>query len=335
VLKQTPIGTLGVWAYYHSAPPIARVVAKSPELAASVRFALIPISLVALSLILAPLFALAIVLWRVLRRRTAMAVVAVSCALFFAQPARAYQSSRPKSRLQDFGLAFSFKGGPYLPAIANQTLKGDPGEQTSFSSTFAEERDADRNPTRGADENALYTLGMDIQLFRSFGTAGIGGSFGFMQFIGRGVFPGKDDVSFDTTVFNLMPLSLTAFYRFDWLSDRIAIPFVPYVRGGLAYDIWWITNGRGHVSRWQGADKTTSSDDVVGRGGKLGFTGTLGMSILLNIFEPDASKSLFETTSIRGTYFFAEWQVDQVQGIPKKGFDLSDSTWNLGLYLEL
>jgi hypothetical protein len=156
-----------------------------------------------------------------------------------------------------------------------------------------------------------------------------------MQFVGRAYFPGSGGVTHDTTVFNIMPLTLTAFYRFDWLADRTPIPFVPYVRGGLAYDIWWVTNGRGNVSRWRGASTTTTTDDQKGQGGKFGLTGTVGMSILLNVIEPDAARALFESTSIRGTYFFAEYQIDRVQGFPSKGFDLSDSTWNMGLYVEL
>lgn len=346
VLKQTPLGTFGVWSYYRLSPPIAAQVASHPELASAVRAALIPVALFALLMVLAPLFGAAVIAWRLAaRKRSRLAAAAPVLALLFtaalAQPARAEeQLSRPKSGLRGFGLGLYFKGGPYLPALAAQELPGDVSPNgspslTSFAAVFAEERDEDGNVLRPVDENALYTIGVDLQLFRDFGTAGIGGTFGFMQFVGRAYFPDNGAPTQDTTVFNLMPLTLTAFYRFDYLADRTSIPFVPYVRGGLAYDIWWITNGRGNVSRWRGADATSTADDKQGKGGKFGLSATFGMSILLNVFERSASRSLFESTSIRGTYFFVEYQIDKVRGFASEGFDLSDNTWNMGVYVEL
>ena len=38
----------------------------------------------------------------------------------------------------------------------------------------------------------------------------------------------------DENTFRLIPLALTATYRFTWLDDEYGIPVVPYVRGGLA-----------------------------------------------------------------------------------------------------
>lgn len=343
VLKQTPLGTFGVWSYYHLSPPLAAQVAHHPELAGAVRVALIPVALMALMLLFAPLFGAGVIVWRLASRKRALLVASTSVALvlIFAQPARAEeQLSRPKSSLRGFGLGLFFKGGPYLPALAAQELPGDVApngspQLTSFAAVFAEERDDSGNVIRPVDENALYTVGVDLQLFRDFGTAGIGGTFGFMQFVGRAYFPDSGAVTQDTTVFNLMPLTLTAFYRFDYLADRTAIPFVPYARGGLAYDIWWITNGRGHVSRWRGDDTSSLADDKQGKGGKFGLSATFGMAILLNVFERSASRGLFESTSIRGTYFFVEYQIDKVNGFPSKGFDLSDNTWNMGVYVEL
>jgi hypothetical protein len=156
-----------------------------------------------------------------------------------------------------------------------------------------------------------------------------------MQFVGKAFFGVDGPRSSDTTVFNLLPLSLTAFYRFDWLADRTSIPFVPYLRGGLAYHIWWVTTGTGNVSRFEGADPASSDDDVRGRGGKLGLVGTAGIALLLNTLEPEAAGNLFESTSIRGTYVFIEYQASKVDGFGQEGFDFSDNTWNLGLYVEL
>jgi len=107
---------------------------------------------------------------------------------------------------------------------------------------------------------------------------------------------------------------------------------VPYVKGGLAYTIWWSTNGRGNVSRVEGAGP--DGGDLIARGGKLGLTGALGISFLLNALEPRSATSLYNATNIRGTYFFAELEATKADGFSADGFDLSDLTWNLGLMLE-
>ena len=175
-------------------------------------------------------------------------------------------------------------------------------------------------------------MGLDTQIYRGIGTAGVGGSFGFMQFVGKGYFvsDGAFERSTDTTVFNILPLSLVAFYRFDYLVDLINLPIVPYLRGGLAYHVWWVTNGVGEISRISQG----SGEDIVGRGGKLGVTGTAGVSLLLNFFEPAAAASLHEAWGIRGTYIFAEIVTTQVDDFGGEGFDLSDQTYNLGMYIE-
>ncbi len=53
----------------------------------------------------------------------------------------------------------------------------------------------------------------------------------------------------DTTTFRLIPMQLTAVYRFSYLDDEYGIPVVPYVRGGLGYYAWWSTAPNGNFSR--------------------------------------------------------------------------------------
>ena len=156
-----------------------------------------------------------------------------------------------------------------------------------------------------------------------------------MQFTGKGVFGLSDARSLDTTVFNILPLTAVLFYRFDWIADRTPVPLVPYVRGGLAYTIWWVTTANNKVSRYEGADPDSSDDDIAGRGGKFGVTGTVGVAIMLNHLEPKAARALYNTTGIRGTYIFGELTGSKVDGFGGDGFDFSDYAWNVGLYIEL
>ena len=44
----------------------------------------------------------------------------------------------------------------------------------------------------------------------------------------------------DTNSFRLIPIGFEAGYRYTQLDDDWGIPIVPYARGGLAYDVWWV-----------------------------------------------------------------------------------------------
>lgn len=324
VLEASPLGQLFVATYYRLSPPLAAIVAQDATLAAWTRAALVPVAAGALGVMLLPLAGLVVLVRQRLRRRAGRVAVevALSAVLVIALPAAsAHAESLMRSKSERrFGLGFEIKGGPYLPAL------GEEGGGTEGIEAF--------ETIFGSRPNPLYSIGLDLQLYRGFGTLGVGGSFGFMQFVGKSYYGEGGDRSSDTTVFNLMPLTLTAFYRFDWLADRSWFPFVPYARGGLAYDVWWVTNGTGDIARWEGPDKEGSEDDVVGRGGKLGLTGTVGVALLLNVIDLDAARALFDSTGIRGTSLFGEYTVAKGDGFGDGGFDLSDDTWNLGIYFE-
>jgi hypothetical protein len=329
-LETTGPGGALTYAYYRLSPARAAEIAGDParQGAARVLVALVAafvLALLALALAAAVLGVVALA--RALRRARVAEVVArvvvVGVALggLVATPASARPAREPATGA--FGLGFEVKGGPYLPALAQDTATAPGFDQ--FRLVFGEGGGS-------VSPNPLYRLGLDLQLLRGrFGTAGLGGSFGLMQFVGKGYFPGTGQRSSDTTVFNLAPLELTAFYRFDVLADRIGIPLVPYVRGGLAYDLWWVTVGNGDISRVRAPNAT---DDVIGRGGKLGVTATAGISVLLNFIDSGAARNLYHGLGIRGTYIFAEVNVRQVDGFGAAGFDFSDQTWNLGLYFE-
>lgn len=320
VLDETPFGRAFVWAYYEAAPPAARALAGRPGLAALARVLLILVTAAVFLACLVPLFVFGIFALRWLRpgKKTAAAgLVAVLGVLGAAGEARA---ERPRSSLGDLGLAFEFKGGPFLPAEGNADA-----DNQAFGRVF------------GTNPGAMFKFGAELQVWKGFGTVSVGGSIGYQRFSGFGRF--NDDqgaateiLSEDATRLFLLPTSLVGIYRFDYLAEKTWLPLVPYVKGGLAYTFWWSTNGRGNISRVEGA--ADDGGDLVARGGKLGLTGAVGMSFLMNALEPRAAASLFNSTNIRGTYLFAELEATKADGFSSEGFDLSDLSWNLGLMLE-
>jgi hypothetical protein len=317
VLKTSYAGTGLVWAYYHWSPPAAEALRHDRAASSYARIALLPIAMFAFVWTVLP-FLGALALAFVAVRRLGKKAVLIG-ALVLLAPSIAQAETRPDPTGW-LGFGVEFKGGPYLPDMGRPSQSGgDPAFETVFS-------------RQGS--NALFQLAFDLQLFRAFGTAGVGGSFGFMQWVGKGVFgENLSTKSRDTTVFNILPLTLVGFYRFDWLADNSPVPLVPYVRGGLAYYIWWVTNSNGHVSRLRG-DTSTSEDDLLGRGGKFGVTGTAGIALMLNHLEPNAAVSLYNATGIRGSYLFVEVEAAKVDGFGGDGFDLSEVNWALGIYLE-
>ncbi|MFO0724511.1 MAG: MXAN_2562 family outer membrane beta-barrel protein [Myxococcota bacterium] len=320
VLTPSPIGAALVWLYYRWSPPHAAIIAEQPALAGLAKSALIPVALAVVALFALTVFAAAMLLRAAWRRSSKAAPALVVLAVLAGVSAPAH-AERPKPT-GAFGLGFEVKGGPYIPDMAKDDASG--AGDAAFRQVFGKNGGS-------VSPNPLFSVGLDLQLFRKVGTAGVGFGFGFMQFVGRGYFKTSGTRSLDTSVLNLAPLELTLFYRFDWLSDKTGIPLVPYARGGLVYDLWWVTNGTGDIARVTGA---TAADDVIARGGKFGATGKVGVAILLNFLEPEAARNLNETTGIRGTYVFGELSVSSVNGFGGSGFDFSDRTWSVGVYLE-
>ncbi len=326
-LAPTLLGRVFVAAYYRFAPPLARVVAEHEGLRSFVRLLLWPVAVTGLLVMAMPL-AGALVLAGLLfrrgrsrRRRRLRALLPFMGALlaFGLTTVSSAQAAGPRPGAEDaLGLALQFKGGPFQPAMGDSEVATGPGAGV-FTTVF------------GDKARPLFSLGADWQFFRKFGSAGVGVGFGFMQYVGKGRLANTGEVSSDTTVFNMLPLTLTAFYRFDVLADRFGIPLVPYLRGGLVYQIWWVTNGRGEISLFETGD---GSEGTEGRGGKAGLTGTAGIAVLLNTIDTKSAAALYESAGIRGTYLFIEVEAQEVDGFGSAGFDFSDTSWNVGIYFE-
>jgi hypothetical protein len=153
----------------------------------------------------------------------------------------------PKDYHSSQWFAFELKMGSYSPDIdSSPGLNG----ATPFSDLFNPQGLRGRPPGR-----LLTQIEFDVQFFRKVGSLGFGTSVGYyrrtthsFQYPGGGepmVMNGKiqsctvgvDCVrSGDQTALNIIPLEAMLVYRFDYLMLRYRVPFVPYVKLGLAMD---------------------------------------------------------------------------------------------------
>ena len=237
-------------------------------------------------------------------RRLIFAAAALGAvAALFLSPATAH--AQLEQRLTGrFGGAFEFKAGPYLPALARSV---DDGGLPAFTRAYGEDR------TR-----VLINFGAELQIYRSYWTTlSLAATVGYISWDRTTLEPQQGDM----LTFKVVPMTLTAGARFDYLMQKTPVPLAPYVRFGFAYNLWW--NDQPFEA---GLDRN---------GGRPGWTGTLGLAVALNAIDKTAAYNLQDSIGVRTTYAFIEGQMSSVDGFGDGNLDLSDTTWFAGLRLEI
>ncbi|MGE0548898.1 MAG: MXAN_2562 family outer membrane beta-barrel protein [Kofleriaceae bacterium] len=219
--------------------------------------------------------------------------------------------------------------GPYVPDIDKQ---------------FAEQV----GTTMRGPYHAMYggyritpMIDVDRILWRGVGQLGVGLSAGYMQNSGKSYKDGTDPndpnrprSEGDENTFRLLPLGLTAIYRFTWLDDRYGIPVVPYVRAGLGYYVWWVrTNGKTASSCWDGT-KNPDCDKDYGYGASAGYQGAIGIAIRAERIDGDAASSMRQS-GIHHAGFYGELSMAKMDGFGKDTkLSVGDTTWFAGANFE-
>jgi hypothetical protein len=222
------------------------------------------------------------------------AVVAAILAAF-ATAGRAAESPRWGS--------FEIGAGTYTPDIDSEfSMKPGP-----FERAF------------GTSRGWMFRLGGAYSLFHRAGSLDVGLQSGFYQKTGKALDPQTLARTGDETRFRMIPVSLTATYRFDLLADRYKIPLAPYGRAALERFNWWVTDGNGNR---------------VASGATNGWSVTGGLAVLLDIIDRQAARELDNDTGINHTYLFFEVTKRTVDDFGSgSSFDLSDKNvgYNGGL----
>jgi hypothetical protein len=324
VLAHSAAGRAVIDGYYRYGPRWARAIRGSEAHRTVARWSLAPVAAFAsvsnrlgLADTLVLISALVILLmlgWRFFKKSWVRRGVPPAMALLLilgAGPALAEGGPLTQEAEANFQLQIRF--GPYSPDVDEESgLTGQP-----FKTIF------------GSGSELLFELGVDYEIWHGFGTVTAGGSFGFVQFLGKAL-TSTGEKSTDTTVLNLLPLRLNVGYHFDLLSKEFAIPLVPYVTGGISYYIWWVLDGVGDTAEWENAD----GDSFKAQGGIFGMHVFVGLKLLLDWLDEGAAANLYDDVGVINTFLFVEYAISWVDGFGGDHMNVGDQTFMFGLMME-
>lgn len=273
------------------------------------------------------------------------ALTASAVALPSIADAQTFLSERyrqPGESRQD--VAFELRAGSWLPNIANRgfdpgspypNAMGMPGvtNASAFDRFF-------RWPNAGG--GGLLALGgeVDWQILRM----GPVGSFGVglqayyawasakapLASTSTSADPGTWTRTDQLSQLTVVPVTALAVVRFDGLARAVRyLPLVPYVKFGLTYGFWWVSNGD-EYARGTGADGNAT--DAVG--GTLGFTGAVGLQLMLDAFEPTLARQFDTTMGVNHSYVFFEGYMQNLGFGSSSRLDVGTLTWSAGLTFE-
>lgn len=348
MLRPTEGGSALVDAYYKYGRRWASWIADKPALRAIVRVVLVPVVWVAKVILdLGPyasfvLFLSAIALVRALRRRALGRRVIDPAELraFVRAPALATAPGAARGMiggglsmllagagaLVAVGLAshgaraesprdmeIEIHGGSYSPDVDSAVSGGTPWKDTFGSSSLT-----------------LFRMHIDYELWQEFGTLAVGGGFGYGWVDGKAL-SNEGEKTEDEVGFNLVPLTLSVVYRWDWAAVNYNVPFVPYVKAGLTAGLWWATDAKDSISNARDADGNAHE----GAGLTLGWHVSVGLQFLLDIFSSSMATGFDGEAGVNNSYIFAEFTHTGLDDFGSdSSLDLSDDALSFGLAFE-
>jgi hypothetical protein len=230
-----------------------------------------------------------------------------------AEPSETPASHRYRSP-QHF--AFELKFGPYKPDVDSEFDRGGVDVRTPYKNYF------------GNSRHLLSQLEFDWQLFHRFGSIAAGFGIGYYSVTGTAPLgSGTGQLSGDTSNFKVVPLSVSAVYRFDYFLEQKGIPLVPYGKLGLDWAYWQITDGNDEIA--------TDGRGGSGRGGTLGWHAAAGIALVIDFFDPDAARDFDTDLGVNHTAITFEYAHADLSGLGEPNrLHVGDTSWSLGLLLE-
>ena len=143
--------------------------------------------------------------------------------------------------------------------------------------------------------------------------ADLGFGVGYWEKHGAGVCTSCVPVQYgDSTSIRIIPLTLAATARLDWLLYKAAVPLAPYLRLSLHDYLWWTYGGSGGVSVAAGGQR--------GNGQTMGWSITGGLGVALDFFDTQLGREMDVDTGINHTMLYVDvtkaW-IDDFGSAPK------------------
>lgn len=232
------------------------------------------------------------------------------------------------------------KVGPYRPNIDS-----DPGALGIYRRYFGQSNEV----AIGQSRKIRIDAEGDLYIYRGVGLLGLSGSAGYwtataksltcqdvggtqetctpallLTAAGDGVAGYKSGS--DNTSLNMIPLSLSLVYKFDYFYQHYHVPLTPMVRGGFDGVFWWV----------EGSGREAVKSGRKGEGLTYGYHFRPGLEISLDWLEPDSARRAFQDSGIFSSSLTFEWIFNRIDDFgSKNSWNLSDNTFLAGVQLNL
>ena len=245
----------------------------------------------------------------------AVGAARVARAQTFEQEADVVEGNKSFRSPQRF--AFELNFGPYRPDIDSEfkSVNGAPPFQP-YQDYF------------GSGHNLMTQIELDYQFWHRYGSLAAGLGLGYFSVTGTApVASGTGQPSGDQSQIKIIPVNLSAVYRFDYFLETRGIPLVPYGKIGLDWDYWQDTDGNGNIA--------TDGHGGNARGATLGWHAGAGMELVLDFLDPDAAHDFDLDLGVNHTAITFEFFHSDISGLGESNrLHLGDTDWTLGLLLE-
>ena len=216
--------------------------------------------------------------------------------------------------------------GPYTPAIDAQLGGASPGPYKQMFGGWG----------------VLPMLDVERVVWRGLGGLWLaGGAAGYMSksaytFTDSSMPTDMDRArATDTNSFTLIPIEAVVSYRFTYLDDDLGVPVVPYARGGLSYDIWWVQAPGGDFAKvCSGGGTEPDCTQNKARGASAGVNLALGLAVRAERIDQGAAQTMRDS-GILHAGFYAELSAAKVDGFGSdKKLSVGDATFFGGVNFE-
>lgn len=235
-----------------------------------------------------------------------MRLVLAAALALMALPAGAAESPRSGS--------FELRFGTYRPDIDAEFA----GASTPYADAFGTSRSL----------VVQFLFSRSLYVSDTF-TVDLGFGAGYWEKYGTGSCGPPDcdpPVAGDSTSFRMVPLTLAATARLDWLMYKAGVPLTAHVRLALHDYLWWTYGGSGGVSVAPTGER--------GNGQTLGWSIGGGIGLALDFLDSKLAREMDFDIGVNHTILFVDVTKAWVDDFgSKSSWDLSPDAlqWNVGL----